>query len=145
MGRGEPDEAGVGGSARLTAPSASWGWLGGDSISSSRWEESELPGGIIKGITGSRSPLRPSAVVTGTKSMATVTTPGAATLPSVSPWVTITSSPDLASSSFLLTTSGVGGVVGAGMVDGKVVGGVVGSGPAVVMGGVVGADAVVGL
>lgn len=145
MGRGKPDEAGVGGSARLTAPSASWGWLGGDSINSSRLEESELSGGMIKGITGSRSPLSPSAVVTGTKSTATVTTLGAATVPSVSPWVTITSSPASASSSVLVLTSGVGGVVGTGVVDGRVVGGVVGSGLVVVMGREVGAEVVVGL
>ncbi len=84
VGRGKSGEAGVGGSARLRAPSASWVSLGGDSVSTSSEEESDSWGGMIKGITGSTSPLTPSAMVTGTKSIAPMTTLGVASASSVS-------------------------------------------------------------
>lgn len=122
MGRGKPDEAGVGGSARLNAPSASWVLLGGDSVTTSRGEESGSWGGMIKGFTGSRSPLRPSAMVTGTNSAATMTTLGVTVAPSVPLWVT-PSSPASVSSSLLVVTSGGGGVVCGGVVDGRVLAG----------------------
>ncbi len=122
VGKGKPDEARVGGSARLNAPSASWVLLGGDSVTTSRGEESGSRGGMIKGITGSRSPLRPSAMVTGTNSVATITTLGVTIVPLVSLWVT-TSSPASVSSSLLVVTSGGGGSACAGVVDGRVLAG----------------------
>lgn len=123
MGRGKPDEASVGGSARLGAPSASWVSPGVDSVTTSSGEESGSWEERIRGMTGSRSPLRPSAMVTGTKYAATVMALGVTAVASVSLWVTTTSSPVSVSSSFLVVTSGVGRVVGAGVVDGRVLAG----------------------
>lgn len=95
----------------------------GGSVTTSSGEESGSWGGMIEGITWSRTPISSSALVTGANSMATVTTTGVAAVPSVSLWVTTTSPPASASCSFLVVTSGGRGVVGAGVVGGREVAG----------------------
>lgn len=102
VGRGKPDESLVGGSARLSAPPASWVPL---SVDSSIDEES----GIIRGITD-------SAMVTVTSSVATIRAPRVTVVSSALLCVTMTSPPASVSSLLPVVTSGGGGVVGAGVV-----------------------------
>lgn len=139
MGRGKPDEDRVGGSAKFKAPSTSCGSPGSNSVTTSRGDEFEPWGGMIKGITVSTSSLRLSVMVTGTESTAAVMTSDAAAAPSVLPSVTKRCSPASVSSSSLVVTSVGDSVVGPGVMDGRVVGRVVGSG------GVVGSGEVVGI
>lgn len=131
VGRGRPGNTGVGGSAMLMAPSPLWGTLGGD-VTTSMGNESGSGGGMIRGITGSRYPLR--TPVTGAVSVVTMATAGDVTKPAALPLITADSDTDGGG----VVTPG-GGVVTPreGVVTprgGVVVVEVVGSGPAVVTG-----------
>lgn len=132
VGRGRPGNTGVGGSAMLMASLALWETLGGDVVTTSRGNESGSGGGMIRGITGSRYPLR--TPVTGAVSVVTMATAGDVTEPAALPLITADSDTD--GGGVVTPGGGVvtprGGVVTTG--GGVVVGEVVGSGPAVVTG-----------
>lgn len=106
VGGGKPGSTMVGASARVSASLAACRSLGGEAVTTSGGEES----GIIRGTTGSRSPLRPSATVTGVSSAVAIVTLCVATASSKKLCVTV-SEASLASSS-LVVTSRPGEVLG---------------------------------